>query len=71
MESKIIGCLIIIVFLGINAIIEGLSNLNKNKIIKEQENLIDEQRKIIKKQEAIIKGFDFAFKKLKETKENR
>ena len=65
MENKIIGCLIIIVFLGINAIIEGLSNLNKNKIIKEQETIIDEQRKIIQKQETIIKGFDFAFKNLR------
>ena len=41
MENKIIGCLIVIVFLGINVIIEGLSNLTKNKIIKEQQNLID------------------------------
>lgn len=69
MENKIIGCLIIIIFLGINIIIEGLSNLSKNKIIKEQEKLINEQRKIIKKQVTIIKGFDIAFKKLKETKE--
>lgn len=71
MEDKIIVCLIIIVFLGINTIMGCLSVLYKNKIIKEQENLIDEQRKLIKKQEAIIKGFDFAFKNLKETKENK
>lgn len=55
MEDKIFGCLIIIVMLGINNILEGINNISLKKIIKEQKELIDDQQKLIEKQKLIIK----------------
>lgn len=64
MQDRVIGCLMVIAFLFIRLIIEFLRNLNKDK-------LIDEQQKLIKKQEAIINGFNFVKKSSKEIKENK